>query len=97
MQSINESASVIAASVQQQGMATQEIARNVNEAATGTASVSDTILTVSDVSRETNAASGRVLTYSETLAAEAEKLRVEVDGFLRVIRGETGEESRMAA
>ncbi len=87
VRSISQSSTVIAASVEQQGVATQEIAKNVNEAAAGTTNVSSTILSVSDASRETERVSARVLTFSETLTEQAEQLRVAVDSFLGVIRG----------
>lgn len=87
VRSINESTTTIASSVEQQGVATQEIAKNVNEAAAGTTSVSSTILSVSNASRETDRVSGMVLGFSDTLAEQAQQLRVAVDSFLTVIRG----------
>ncbi|MGC8477415.1 MAG: globin-coupled sensor protein, partial [Acetobacteraceae bacterium] len=62
------------------------IARNVQEAAGGTEQVSATIAGVTEAAEQAGSASGRVLTASGTLSAEAEGLRGEVTRFLSALR-----------
>ena len=84
--SINEIAIVIAAAVEEQRAATQEIARNVQQAAQGTDIVSSNIGGVTDAATETGKAADRVLTSAEELTAQAASLRTKVDSFLINIR-----------
>ena len=97
VRTINDSTAIIAHSVEQQGVATLEIAKNANEAATGTTSVSSTILAVSDASRETDRASGLVLSFSDAMSDEAEQLRTAVESFLHAIRDGDKSGMRQAA
>ncbi|PTW63295.1 methyl-accepting chemotaxis sensory transducer [Breoghania corrubedonensis] len=76
----------IAAAMEEQGATTQEVARNISEAAAGTQSVSSNIVIVSEASRDTNAASTQVQSSAEELSTQAERLRGEVDRFLETIR-----------
>ncbi|WP_019644368.1 methyl-accepting chemotaxis protein [Novispirillum itersonii] len=79
-------ASSIAGAVEQQSAATQEISLNVQQAASGTGVVSDTIETVSQAAQETGVASEDVLGASRNLNLEAERLRALVMDFLRDVR-----------
>ncbi len=83
---INEVATTIAAAVEEQGVATREIARNIMHAAGGTSEVSSNIVGVSQSSQHAGATAGAVLSASDTLRREAETLRQEVDAFLAGIR-----------
>jgi methyl-accepting chemotaxis protein len=83
---INEITTAIAAAVEQQGCATKEIARNVQEAAQGTSQVSGNIGAVTRTAGETGTAAGRVLNSAEELNRQAAALRQKVDGFLANIR-----------
>jgi methyl-accepting chemotaxis protein len=83
---INDIATAIASAVQQQGSATQEIARNVQEAAQGTGMVSSNIVGVNDAAGKTGVAAGRVLVSAEQLSSQAAMLRTDVDRFLANIR-----------
>ncbi|HWA45806.1 MAG TPA: methyl-accepting chemotaxis protein [Hypericibacter adhaerens] len=83
---ISEIATVIASAVEEQGAATQEIARNVQQAAAGTSEVSSNIGGVTQAASQTGAASAQVLSTAGELAKQAEVLRGEVDGFLNKIR-----------
>jgi methyl-accepting chemotaxis protein len=83
---INEIATTIAVAFEEQGTATQEIARNVQEAAHGTGQVSSNIVSVNHAASETGAAAGMVLTAAEALGKQAETLRADVDQFLANIR-----------
>jgi methyl-accepting chemotaxis protein len=77
----------IADAVGQQGEATHEIARNVQEAANGTRDVSRYIGDVTAASAETGQAAGTVLSEAEGLSKQSVSLRNEVDNFLQEIRG----------
>ncbi len=83
---INDIATAIASAVQQQGSATQEIARNVQEAAQGTGMVSSNIIGVNNAATETGAAAGQVLVSAEQLNSQTAMLRADVDRFLANIR-----------
>ena len=83
---INEIATAIASAVEQQGSATKEIARNVQEAAQGTGAVSDNISGVTRAAGETGTAANRVLVSAEDLNKQASLLRGKVDNFVANIR-----------
>jgi methyl-accepting chemotaxis protein len=83
---ISEIAAIIAAAVEEQGAATQEISRNVQQAASGTQGVAANIADVQQVANETGAASGEVHTAAQMLSVEGNKLRSEVDKFLAMVR-----------
>jgi methyl-accepting chemotaxis protein len=83
---INEIATAIASAVEEQGAATQEIARNVQEASTGTGAVSENIAGVSASAARTGEASSQVLSAAGELARQGETLRGEVSDFLAKIR-----------
>jgi methyl-accepting chemotaxis protein len=83
---INEITSAISAAVEQQGSATQEIARNVGEAAQGTSRVSGNIASVNQAAVKTGSAASRVLSSAEQLSGQASALRADVDRFLANIR-----------
>lgn len=83
---INDIALAIASAVEQQGAATQEIARNVQQAAAGTAEVSSNVAGVTQAAAQTAAASHNVESAAETLNGQANALRQQVDTFLQAIR-----------
>jgi methyl-accepting chemotaxis protein len=83
---INEVTTAIAAAVEQQGIATREIARNIQHAAGGTSEVSSNIVGVSTASAQAGSAAGEVLSASGALRREADMLRSEIDAFLSNIR-----------
>ncbi|HEV2678627.1 MAG TPA: methyl-accepting chemotaxis protein [Aliidongia sp.] len=83
---MNEISTSIAAAMEQQGAATQEIARNVQEAARGTTEVSSNITGLNQIVEETGAASVEVLGASDELGQQAEQLRARVGTFLADIR-----------
>jgi methyl-accepting chemotaxis protein len=76
----------IAAAIEEQGAATQEIARNIDHAASGTNYVYENIAEVSNTIRETDEAAKEVLVAVESLQQQAATLRSEVDSFLAGIR-----------
>jgi methyl-accepting chemotaxis protein len=83
---ISEIASTIAAAVEEQGAATQEIARNVGEAAKGTQQVASNITDVNRGAGETGSASAQVLSSAQSLSSESNHLKAEVDKFLMTVR-----------
>jgi methyl-accepting chemotaxis protein len=83
---INDITSAISLAVEQQGSATQEIARNVQEAAIGTGQVSSNIAAVNDAAEKTGSASNDVLASADQLSKQAVNLRADVDRFLGNIR-----------
>jgi len=83
---MSQVASVIAAAVEQQGAATQEISRNVQSASGGVTQASTSIDGVARASEETSHGSGQVLTAASELARNGETLRTQVDLFLREVR-----------
>jgi methyl-accepting chemotaxis protein len=81
-----EIASTIAAAVEEQGAATQEISRNVQQAAQGTQQVSSNIADVQRGASETGSASAQVLGAAKSLSGESERLKREVSKFLNSVR-----------
>jgi methyl-accepting chemotaxis protein len=83
---MSEIASTIAAAVEEQGAATQEISRNVQQAAHGTQQVSSNIADVQRGASETGSASAQVLTAAKSLSGESDRLKREVGKFLGSVR-----------
>jgi methyl-accepting chemotaxis protein len=83
---IADIASIIAATVEEQGAATSEIARNVNEAARGTAQVAEKITQVNRGANATGSASAQVLASARSLSKESSSLKTEVENFLQTVR-----------
>jgi methyl-accepting chemotaxis protein len=83
---MSEIASTIAAAVEEQGAATQEISRNVQQAAQGTQQVSSNITDVQRGASETGSASSQVLSAAQSLSGESNRLKLEVGKFLSSVR-----------
>jgi methyl-accepting chemotaxis protein len=83
---VNEVATAIAAAVEQQGAATQEITRSTQQAAQGTKNVSDNIVGVSAGADAAGTAAQNVKTASELLGVQTQQLRGQVHAFLGKIR-----------
>ncbi|MFY7959690.1 MAG: methyl-accepting chemotaxis protein [Elsteraceae bacterium] len=83
---INGIAATIASAVEEQGAATQEIARNVQQAAVGTSEVSTSISGVTRAAADTGFASSQVLDSAGALSKDAEALRAEVESFIVKVR-----------
>ncbi|MDA9525539.1 chemotaxis protein [Bradyrhizobium sp. CCBAU 11434] len=84
--SLSEISAAVAAAVEEQGAATQEISRNVQQAAKGTQDVSSNISDVQRGASETGSASSQVLSSAQSLSIESNRLKTEVDKFLATIR-----------
>ncbi len=72
---INEIASAIAAAVEEQGAATQEIARNVEQASTGTQEVSSSITHVTQAASEAGDAAKQQLEMANEVGDEVRQMR----------------------
>ena len=83
---VNGIATTIASSVEEQGAATQEIARNVQEAAKGTQTVNETIADVTTAAGETGTAASQMLSSAGELASQSDTLGQEVANFLNEVR-----------
>ena len=86
MSVLNEISAAIAASVEEQGAATREIAGSVQHAAQGTEEMSRNIAGVRSAANDTGAAASQVLSAAGTLTRHADDLRSEVEQFLARVR-----------
>ncbi len=76
----------IAAAVEEQGVTTQEIVRNMGQASAGTGAMTRDIAAVATSAEEAGASAGEVRRACSDLARQSENLRAEVDGFLATVR-----------
>jgi methyl-accepting chemotaxis protein len=83
---MSEISSTIASAVEEQGAATQEISRNVQQAAHGTQQVSSNISDVQRGASETGSASSQVLSAAQSLSRDSNRLKAEVSKFLNTVR-----------
>jgi methyl-accepting chemotaxis protein len=83
---MSEISATIASAVEEQGAATQEISRNVQQAAQGTMQVSSNIMDVQHGAGETGTASSQVLSAAQLLARDSDRLKAEVSKFLNSVR-----------
>jgi methyl-accepting chemotaxis protein len=85
---ISEISSAIAAAVEEQGAATHEIARNIQQAADGTSRVATNVLEVNRGTAESGAASSQMLASARVLAGESTRLNSEMERFLSTVRAD---------
>jgi methyl-accepting chemotaxis protein len=76
----------VAAAVEEQQLATQEIARSVSEAASGTRAVTETMAVVLGAARETGASAAEVLAAAADIARRSNGLGGEVASFVAQVR-----------
>ncbi|MDX2104474.1 MAG: HAMP domain-containing methyl-accepting chemotaxis protein [Alphaproteobacteria bacterium] len=81
-----ESSAGIAAAVEQQGAATQEIARSVSEASRGTSVVAESMTSVADAVAQANAAATGLRGRTDGMRASMEDLNQAVQRFTTVLR-----------
>jgi len=84
--SISKIAGAISEAVDQQNAATREIAQNINMAAVGSSEVSANIGRVNHGAEQTGSAASDVHGSAQSLAAENQQLRIEVEKFLTTLR-----------
>ena len=83
---ISEIATTISAAVEEQGVATKEISRNVQQAAAGAQEVATNIAGVNAATAHSGQLATAVLATSRDLAANINTLDNEVDSFLKTVR-----------
>lgn len=83
---ISEISAAVASAVEEQGAATQEIARNVQNSARLSTQVAGDVSEVNKGTNETGSASSQVLTAAQSLSVESTRLKSEVDRFLQSVR-----------
>jgi methyl-accepting chemotaxis protein len=83
---VSEIAAAIAAAVEQQGAATQEIARNVKDVTTDAAMVQESIVDVTRTSASSYGSAIEVLWAADDLGPPANALKAEVEDFLSSVR-----------
>jgi methyl-accepting chemotaxis protein len=83
---VSEIATAMAAAVEEQGGAIQEIARNVQEASDGTSQVAANIVDVNRGATATGSASAQVFAAAQSLSVDSNRLKVEVQKFVQLVR-----------
>ena len=83
---MSEIASTVASAVEEQGAATQEISRNVQQAAHGTQQVSAEYRRRAARRERDGLRILQVLTAAKSLSVESSRLKLEVDKFLKSVR-----------
>lgn len=91
---LDEVTSAIATAVEEQSATTREIAANVQTVTAAGIQTAAAMKQVVNGSDEAGAVSQQVLEAAGSIGQEAERLRVEVDGFLAAVRDETGNRRR---
>jgi methyl-accepting chemotaxis protein len=86
IEKLSEISSTIAAAMEEQGAVTQDIFRNVQQAAQGTQSVSSNIIDVQRRTSETGSASSQLLSAAQSLSGNSNRLKLEVGKFLSGVR-----------
>ena len=86
IEEISSVAASIAAAVEEQGAATQEIVRNVAQAAMGAGEVTSNIAGVAQAAEEAGETASQVLAASSQLSRQSDHLSGEVDRFLANVR-----------
>jgi len=95
---VSQIAAVAAAAIEQQKSTTRSIARNIDDAARGTAEVASSIAEVNRRATETGAVSARMLAAAQSLSGQASHLKGEVERFMhRIHSGFDAQETDAAA
>ncbi|KQP50319.1 methyl-accepting chemotaxis protein [Methylobacterium sp. Leaf108] len=76
----------IAAAVEEQGLTTREIVRNMGQASSGTAGMSADIEEVARAAADAGASTAQVMQASDDLSRQSDRLRAEVGQFLSTVR-----------
>lgn len=83
---IDQGATTMSASVEEQSSATNEISRNAQEAAVGTSDAEENVVSVRGATAQTRAATDEVASAADLLTARSEDLKREVQAFLTEVR-----------
>jgi methyl-accepting chemotaxis protein len=82
---ISGATTMVASAVEEQSATTNDIARNMQTAASGTQLIVDNLGSVNTSSTEASGAASQMLAASEELSRQAEKLNAQVDAFMERI------------
>jgi len=85
MNSVDEITTVISSSIEEQNAATQDIAQNAQEAASGTGNVLSNITGVAEAIEETRTSARNVRTSLTNLAQEVSVIQGEIDQFIKEV------------
>ena len=83
---VSEISTIIASAVEEQGSATQEISRNIQQASVGTQEVSSNITGVTEAAQATGSAATQVLGVAAELGRNGAALKTQMDEFLSTVR-----------
>ena len=83
---INDISSTIALGMDEQNIATQEIARSIQQASQSTENVTRNVSDVQGMAAEGKESSARVLDIAKTLSRESDRLQADIAAFLKTAR-----------
>ncbi|MCM8739089.1 methyl-accepting chemotaxis protein [Azospirillum sp. A1-3] len=83
---IDEITAMVAAAVEEQSAATDEIARSINHASDAVQSIADTVVSVDDAVNRTGSAAAQVVDATRALSQRSENLSDDIDRLLGGIR-----------
>lgn len=83
---MNQATDSITVAVTQQSSATQEIASNVEQASLGTKEINESIIMLTDSSKETKSSSKEILQAANSLSDQGDTLKSQVDEFLETVQ-----------
>jgi methyl-accepting chemotaxis protein len=86
IQQLNQISSTIAAAVEQQGAATEEIAQNIQRASQGTSEASSSVTGLAGAASDASAASSQVLSAAGALTEQSQTLKQDVATFLSAVK-----------
>ena len=85
MENVNQYTTTIATAVEEQGAATAEISRNVQQAADGTRTVVETMSAMNQAVDETSRSAEETGKSASSAVAQTDDLRRTIDGFLKEV------------
>ena len=88
---MGEVSTAISAAVEEQSATTREIATSIQEVATSTSQAAQAMEHVVDVADQAGGASRTIVNEASDIGTEAEKLRCEVEAFLKAVQDDSGE------
>jgi len=83
---VDQIASTIATTVEEQGASTQKISHNIQQLAAASDEVNTNITSVSQAAGDTGSAAGQVLSSAKVFTTESDKLRTAVEGFMEKVK-----------
>lgn len=83
---LDEVASTISAAVEEQTATTAEIARSIQQAASGTSAVSQRIISVTEAAEDTDSAAGGVLNSAKDVKGHSDRMRESLNNFFESVK-----------